>query len=641
MNRISLIPLAFALFGSSLMAFSQEVEWGVFSEEESTLETVSFEPEAKVVSLYEEGKTGLVWNRDTYQIMGMYTEYHYRYKVLDDNVGGFGNIAIPYYHAGEWKIERIVELEAQVSYLEDGVRKTYQLKEEDIRQIDFGDGFGEYRIIFPKVFKGSILEYRYIKADRRYYTLEGWVFQGEYPKLRSKFTFEVPDFLQYQLIVPPGRVKASMSHSVKKDRFTWSLRDLGSFPVEPYISSPMDYLERVEGFLAVDATRRPATLYSTWEKLGDQIMDLKEFGSYGKSVSHKKLGFKEDLFLAEGKEAIAKRIYRYVSDNFTLEPSLYAYPSKSLSELLRSKKGNHLDIHLLLIAALRSYGIHAEPVLVNELHPLKRSFLIPSPNIDQFSSSLVRMEVGDKITYLDATDSILPFGLLPLRKLVEKGFLLRKASSELIDLAHDFDSKTELEITLGLDSIGNLEYREKLKLTDLQVLALRDALAIDRDDEAPGDLDPYNVSFEDHFRDEKFISASYHLPIRGLDGAVVLLDPFTFSAFAVSPFLEQSRVYPLEFGFPVQETMRFVVELPGGYLLDEYPESISLRSDVGDMAFVFDVRLEDETLKITSDLQIQVQGSISRGRYGEIRNFFQIVAEKLSEPVVVVRKSVH
>lgn len=503
MNRISLIQFILVFFGCVLSAFSQDGEWGVFSDEELALETVPFEPEAKVVSLYEAGRTGLIWNEETYQIMGMYTEFHYRYKVLDDNVGGFGTIVIPYYHAGDWNIERILELEAQVSFLENGERKTYPLKEEDIKLIDFGDGFGEYRIIFPKVFKGSILEYRYIKADRMYYTLEGWVFQGDYPKLRSKFTFEIPDFLQYQLIVPPGRVMASMSHSAKKDRFSWNLRDLRSFPIEPYISSPMDYLERVEGFLAVDATRSPATLYSTWQKLGDQIMALKEFGSYRKSVSYKNLGLKEDLFLAESKEAIAKRIYRYISENFTLEPSLYAYPSKSLSELLRSKKGNHLDIHLLLIAALRSYDIYAEPVLVNELHPLKRSFLIPSPNIDQFSSSLVRMKVDDKITLLDATDSTLPFGLLPLRKLVREGFLLKETSSELIDLVYDFDSKTELEISLELDSIGNLAYRESLKLTDLQVLALRDALAVDRDDETPGDLDPYNVSFEDNFKHER------------------------------------------------------------------------------------------------------------------------------------------
>lgn len=638
MNRSSLIVL-YLFFCPMLAVLGQETGWGVFSEEELTLESVSFEPEAKVVSLFEHGKTGLVWEKDTYRILGMYTEYHFRYKLLDDNVRGFGDFVIPYYHAGEWKIENILDLEAQVSYLEDGERKVYQLTQEDIKQLDLGDGQGEYRLIFPKVFKGSILEYRYIKTDRVYYTLEGWVFQGKYPKLKSEFTFEVPGFLQYQLIMPSGRVKSSMTHSTKKDRFSWDMRNLASFRLEPYISSPMDYLERVEGFLAIDATRTPPQLYSTWQSLGDQIMRLKEFSSYDKSVSYKTFGLKEDIFLSESKAAVASKIYDYVSGNFTLEPSLYAFPSKTLSELIRSKKGNHLDIHLLLIAALRRFEIVAEPILVNELSPQSRSFLIPSPNIDQFSSSLVRMVIADDTTYLDATDSRLPFGLIPLRKLVEKGFLLKKERSEIVDLTYDFDSKTDLEVNLGVDSVGNLELREKLTLTDLQVLALLDALAVREDDGAPDKSEPYNVTFEDRFRDENFILTSYHLPVKEANESVILLDPFTFSGFAISPFLEESRIYPLEFGFPMRETMRFNVELPEGYTLDEYPSSVSIRSDLGDLIFVFDTGLEEGILKITADLQINVEKSISRGRYREVRDFFQIVSEKLSEPIVVIRKS--
>jgi hypothetical protein len=438
--------------------------------------------------------------------------------------------------------------------------------------------------------------------------------------------------------MPSGRVKSSMTQTEEKDRFSWTLSDVKSFRLEPYISSPMDYLERVEGFLAVDATRSPSTMYSTWQALGDQIMELKDYHSYSKDVSYKKLGLKEDIFAGETETELAKNVYRYISSTFTLEPSFYPYPSKSVTDLLRTKKGNHLDIHLLMAAVLRGYGLNAQPVLVNELDPRKRSFLIPSPHIDQFSSSLLGLQLGGKTIYLDATDSKLPFGLVPLEKLVEKGFLLTKSKSSLVDLKFDYDSKMDVDVTLGLDSLGNLEYRNSLILTDLQVLVMLNSLKREEAEEDYSDNQPYNIKFEDHFRDEGFIKSAFHLPINGSTDELILLDPFTTSGFAKNPFVDESRTYPLEFGFPISERIQFTVNLPTGYLLDEYPKPVVLKTEVRDMAFSYEVKMEEEELQINSELRIDVNGSVSRGRYQEIRNFFQIVSEKLSEPVVVVRK---
>lgn len=40
-----------------LVVFEQDTEWDVFSKKELTLKSFSFDPEAKVVSLFEHGKT--------------------------------------------------------------------------------------------------------------------------------------------------------------------------------------------------------------------------------------------------------------------------------------------------------------------------------------------------------------------------------------------------------------------------------------------------------------------------------------------------------------------------------------------------------------------------------------------------------
>lgn len=627
------------LFWSSSL-LGQEVQWGVYTTQELELTEVPFQPEAKIVSLYEEGNSGLIWERDTYRVYGMYTTYHYRYKVLDDNVGNFGDFVIPFFQAEEYNIESIKELVAQVSYLENGERKVYQLTDDNIKLVDVGGGYLEYRIVFPRVLKGSILEYKYIKADRVYYSLEGWVFQGEHPKLRTKYTFEVPDFLQYQLIVAAGRVKDAMSMSPKKDRFFWEIRNVPSFKVEPYISSPTDYLERVEGFLSVDRTQNPTVLYSTWEKLGDQIIDKKEFQSYLKGTSYKNFGLKEDIFIDSSKEKIARNIYEFVSENFEEEPTLYALPSKTVSELLKTKKGNHLDLSLLLISALKEREIKGELILINKLSPFLRSYLIPSPNLDQFSASLVKVQIGDSEWFLDPTDSKLPFGLLPLEKLVEKGFLISPGQSNLIPLAHQYQSGTELEVGLGIDSIGQLEFRQHLKVTDLTVLAVVESLKApeDRDAEAEGPQ-PYSVSFEDHFRKDRYLVSKYNLPIRQEENGVVLLEPFSFSLFSTNPFAEDIRLYDIEFGFPMSEKMKFAFEVPEGYLIDEVPPSAKLELEKDGLWFDYQVLQKGQQVVINSELRIS-QASHPSKRYGELKRFFELVSKSLSYPVVLVKNPI-
>ncbi|MBC6365540.1 DUF3857 domain-containing protein [Algoriphagus sp. AK58] len=617
---------------------AQEVKWGQYSPLELELETVPFQPEAKVVSLYEEGNSGLIWEKETYRVFGIYTTYYFRYKVLDDNVGNFGDFVIPFFQAGDFNIESIRELEAQVSYLEDGERKVYQLSDDNIKLVEMGDGYWQYRIVFPHVVKGSILEYRYLKTDRVYYSLEGWIFQGEQPKLRTKYTFEVPDFLQYQLIVAAGRVKDAMSMTPQKDKFFWELRNVPSFKVEPYISSPMDYLERVEGFLSVDRTQNPTVLYSTWEKLGEQIMARKEYGTYQKPISYKNLGFKEDVFIDSSKEAIARNIYEYISENFEEEPTLYPLPSKGVSELIRTKKGNHMDLNLLLIAALRVREIEAELILINQLSPLSRSYLIPSPNLDQFTSSLVRVKIGEGEWYLDPTDSKLPFGLLPLDKYVEKGFLISSGQSNIIALSHQFQSGTELDVTLGLDSIGQLQFHEHLKMTDLTVLAVMESLKAQVNEElkADGKPEPYNITFEDHFRKDRYFVSNFNLSIREEENGMVVLDPFTFSGFSENPFTDDSRLFDIEFGFPMKEKMKFSFQIPEGYQLDELPQPTTMELEKDGIYFSYLVSQENQIIIIETVLDIR-RSSHPAKRYNELKRFFEIVSQALSYPIILMK----
>jgi hypothetical protein len=267
--------------------------------------------------------------------------------VLKDNLHIFGDIRIPFEPAGELMLEQILELQATISYLENGERISKMLTKEDIKLVELDQGFSEYRLIFPNVKQGSILKWKYAKLDRAYYSLEGWAFQGEYPKLKSFYALRLPNFLQYQLVVQGKRVKEAAYQSDERDLFYWEIDSIKSFRYEPYIINSLDYIDRVEGVLSRDASQGDRIVYSTWEELGNQIQGIKAFESYFKTGTMRKLGIKEGL-IGQTQLQTAENIYRYLVNEFELIPTLYALSSQSANDLVKSGKGNHLDINLLL-----------------------------------------------------------------------------------------------------------------------------------------------------------------------------------------------------------------------------------------------------------------------------------------------------
>lgn len=627
--------LVFGIFYFFVSAYSlaQEVKWGAYSEEELALESVPFEPNAKVVTLFEEGKTGLSWRNEQYlEVLGMATEYHYRHKILDNNSGNFGNFTIPFFQAGEMKIENILQVQAQVSYLEDGERKLKVLTENDIKLVDLGEGYMEYRIIFPNSSKGSILEYKYIKFDRSYYSLDGWLFQSEYPKLISRFLFEVPDFLKYQLVMQGAKVKSSLQTSSSRDRFIWDLRDIPSIRFEPYISSPVDYMDFVEGFLSYNSLRPNPVLYSTWENLGEELMASKEFKSFSKSTAFKKLGFDFDPFEGGSQLSTAKKIFEFVSENFMLEPSLFSFPTQTLADLIRRKSGNHVDLNLLFISILKSYEIEADLVLIHQIG-MGRTDLIPSPNIDQFTASIVRFKTGDEVHYVDATDPVVPFGLVGLTKMVSRGFLVKSEESSLIPVRIPHQSTLDLKVSFGRDSIGNLDQRHEIKVTDASVLSLLESLKTPDPEEDMGP-DPYLVSVEDNFRQDHYLMSSYHLPVKDEGGSVVILDPFSFSSFSTNLFTDEERKFPIEFQYPFVETITVRLDLPEGFEVDEYPSPISLSMSNNELEFNFEIVDADGIIELRSKMAVNVS-SIPAKSYPELQKFFRVVSAKLSEPLVL------
>jgi hypothetical protein len=257
-------------------------------------------------------------------------------------------------------------------------------------------------------------------------------------------------------------------------------------------------------------------------------------------------------------------------------------PLKKSYELHR---GTAADVNLLLVAALREADLPAEPLLLSTRTHGRVSQEYPL--LEQFNYVAAVLPLADnKELLLDATEPLLPAGMLPARCLNRLGHTVPAAGGEgrWVSLVPEHHATHYQEITLALDAQGNLsgrvseqhggyaglEAREKLQqLGEKKYVAALAAAHAGWEIPtfsfgAPGVEQPLQLSYE-----LRQTAAS--------PGAVSELYIKPLEAFGerYNPFRTEQRTYPVDLGTAQQEVVRLTLQLPAGYAA-ELPKPATL-----------------------------------------------------------------
>lgn len=612
-----------------------QVVFGEYSEEELALEMVPFEPEAKLVTLYEEANS-------YFKVNGIYTDYIHRVKVLDDNSEGFGDFRILFYK-GDFLTEDITRLKAQVSYLDEGVRKTVSLSNKiHMKEVGLGDGYFEFRIAFPNVKKGSILEYSYTKMDRSISLLDGWAFQKEIPALVSKYTFKAPDYFQYQMITQGKILQEVAQISDRKNTYSWTVRNIHSLPDEPHVGNIMDFQVRVDGYLYSSEYVNDKNIetsdifYASWSQTANKLMEGTATATYlsGKipKAKYPAVEFKDST-----QKATAIKIFDYVSKNYKGYSSRWLEPYYTLSDLLIKKEGNSFDKNLLLSHLLKLEGIDSYIVMVNE-RGKGRSILIEKPYINQFRSAILLAKIEGEDVFLDAADSITPFGLVPLRKFVPRGFFMEKNKGRLDNINIKHRSGIIHLVNLAVDSLQNLQLSHTLRFLDYGAMDASDVLtnsSYEKSLEGLGiDAEIIDFSYENQLKDKRTVTMRYKTSIENSSDKFVIMKPFELSYFAKNPFTQDNRILPIEFDYPIFESFNVSFVIPEGYELDDFPEDQVITIPSKRIKFSFQVSIAEKELKISSKFEL-INSTFPALEYGDLKFIMESVASKMSEPIIL------
>lgn len=638
-------PLVFSFllfFLQGFDNFSQDLKYGKYEPFEVSLESVSFEPEADAVVLQEK-------SMNLFYGSALHSNIHRRIKILKESGKEKGDIILRYFK-GEDDLQKIIKLKAQTVNFENGNEIVTKLSKEDFFEVDAGNGWMEVRFTFPNLKISSIIEYEYQLIDKGIIFLEGWVFQNRIPTMKSIYFIEIPEYLDYKLLSQGVKTAGFDFKTNRKGVYRWELNEIGSIREEPYMNHFADYLEKVafqlDGYTYNNSGALGESfsdykkIFSSWQDLADFFIEIKPTESYLTNDF-------EDTHLPDLDQEItdslskARAIYDFVCKNYDFNGESGIIPTLDFSEISSKRLGNRAEINLSLMRYLKASGIKAYPLMISSKGN-GRSMLISFPFADQFNHLIVVAEIDNNLVFMDATDPDIPMGYLPLDFHVDQGFVLMEANSGLIDLYHLHKSGVHQFTNISFQDDNQLVRETSLRLINYDYFVKPPISKIEPSElsEKQGEilLDNQekllliNHSLDQEGFDKMNITLHSTKSVSGEDN--IYITPFQLLRWESNPFSASTRTFPVDFRYNFTDRLSAKIKIPEGYILDDYPEEISVSLPDGSITFSYLVSQIEDMIAINSVLSVK-KHIIPAGDYEALRYLIEIISSKLTSPVIL------
>ena len=310
-----------------------------------------------------------------------------------------------------------------------------------------------------------------------------------------------------------------------------------------------------------------------------------------------------------------------------------------MRKAVASHTGNAAEVNFSLFGALKSAGLNPEAVLlstrehgvVNKLYPI----------ITGFNYVVVKLDIGGKSYLLDATDPMLPFGMLPLRCLNDQGRVMSlDKPSYWIDMntPQKEDDVYQLDLTLLNDGnmkgtithyyMGYAAYKQRKEIrkfnsTDEYIESLNEKsnrLKIVGSEIA--NLDSLDLPLS-----EKFTIEIKDRPLT--DNSRFGFNPIIEDRLTINPFKLADRTYPVDWGMPSSTRYTVTMHLPNNYSVesDPHPAGFTLPDNGGNFLTTY---LADDNSFTFSYLMKFNKSIYSPAEYPYLKEFYNkmILAEK-------------
>lgn len=580
---------------------------------------------------------------------GLIFEYHCLIKILKTEGLGEANIAIPLRKVDP-KSQSLLSLAASSYNIENGKIIETKANTKNI----FTENTNKYqdvkKITVPNVRVGSIIEVKYTLDDPFfYYNFHTWEFQSHLPKVSSEYWATIPGnfiynitwrgFLKFtkneQSLVKecyaPGSQKADCG------RYKFAMENIPAFKEERYMTAKSNFLAAV--YFELSEVRyfdgRVDKITKDWKDTDTEIRTQPKIGSQlkkGKDILQK---IEPQLTGITDPLEKAKIIYTFIQNWFDWDGYYGSFSEEGIKKAFEKKSGSTGDINLSLIAAMRSAGFEVETALLStrnngvptELHPV----------ITDFNYVVAKVNINGKSYLLDASDSYLPFGMLPDQCLNGKARVFpEKNPSYWYEIVPAEKLKEVAIINLTLDATGGLKGTLEYAYYGYEAYEKRgEQASYNNDEEYLAELKKkMKLVTINKFEmtglgiyDPKVVH-KFDVEIEALDklGDGFTLNPFFMERIERNPFKLSERLYPVNFGTSQEYTIILNLTYPESFSLIEKPEKTALAIPGGGGKFLFDIT--DNGSKATMTYSLALNKAVySSVEYSYLKELFNRVIQ--------------
>jgi hypothetical protein len=641
---------------------SRDFTFGTY--DRASLDIVRYDKDASAHALVlkEYGKAAITSNGSASSLT---FEYHVKIKIFDSKALNKGVIELPFYVQDNGTYEEIRPSSIQaVTFYKDanGAMRETQLVPDSIFTLTKNKHWGVIKFDMPNVRSGCIIEYRYRLDSPFLDKLRTWDFQSDIPKLSSKYEVHIPTVFGYNVSLQ-GPLKFSKdSVAVEKNCFestnlkcdcsveSYEMVNIPAFKSEPYISSPKNFLSSLHFQLTQNTKiNNFANLNQAFQQsVGDTWADVDKmllyFDNFGSQLNKKSI-FKDKIpavtaGLTDSLEK-AKAIYAYIQKNIVFDNLYDIYADEGIKKAIDKHTGNVADINLALVDALNEAGIYTDAVITSTRDNGFPGKLYPAPT--EFNYVIAITSIGGKTYLLDATDPLLPFGMLPSRALNGPGRVIpldkpsywinivtpqRSTNTWALDYTLDANGKMTGIITHY--SIGYAAYKQRKQIAYYSrpdgPNMRKNSISLDIQKTNIGGLDDINAP----------LSQVDTVKIDNGNNGQFTLAPFkTLDTLISNPFTAVTRIYPVDFGMPSATSFTLTLHLPDNYTVDNPPQNttLDLPGNGGNLSATFDSA--GNTITYTFAYHID-KSNFAVAEYPALRDFFDKIA--LAENTVITIK---
>jgi tetratricopeptide (TPR) repeat protein/transglutaminase-like putative cysteine protease len=453
---------------------------------------------------------------------------------------------------------------------------------------------------------GDTLEYRTVTRTVTPLAEGNFWYEHTFPKQvvvgEDRLEIDVPKSREVKLKAPkyPPQIEEKGDRRI----YTWTLKD-----IEP--DRDKNKAEDRD-----DDDNRPdvqLTTFTNWKQVAHWYAGLADPRAAVNDAVRKKA---EELTQgAKTPEQKARRLYDYVARNVryvSISLGVGRYQPHAASEVLANSYGDCKDKHTLLAALLKAVGIESYPVLIH--HDRKLDVDVPSPA--QFDHVITLARVGSKLTWLDTTPEVTPYGLLvyPLRNKqaivasddAEGGLQRTPADSPIKTFAHfvldgKFAEFGALDATLEFTAQGDRDWPIRAGFRHFPEARWKDYVtALAASWGLPGDVDDVHVDpIEDTSRP---FHLKFHLHIDGyfqVPAASVNFRPIPPLGVPAVRASEKS-LEPINIGPAGEVDYKVRLEFPANYTVHT-PLAVTMSRDYGDYSSTY-------SLDVSASKQAVLQG---------------------------------